>query len=271
MSDRRTLLLVGHGFPGRPEARHPAEAHADRLDAPDPFDTVEPALVKGDPALAEQVRSLPPGRGVVVPLFLSNGYFVGEAIPALLSAHRPAGVTLSATPPIGTHPDLTGVIVRRALSAADRRLPDVALALVGHGSDHGDANRAAVEEHARRIRDGWDFASVSSWFLEEDPELAALPAAVGTDGVDAAQLAVVPVFVGAGHHVREDIPAALDLTDGRGEIDGTPVSCTAPVGSDPRVAGIVLDRALAALADEGREEAAVDPGDKTTVQRRYPS
>lgn len=243
-----TLLLVGHGFPRRPQARHPAQDHAERLQRDPLFDEVTPALMKGEPNLEEGLRSIPAGRTVVVPLFVSDGYFVGEAIPDRVEASRPGDVTVEYAQPVGTHEDAAEIILRRALSAVDDSPTGVELALLGHGSEHGSANREAVENHARRIDERNLFSTVRSYFIEEAPHVERLPGACTSEKVVA-----VPVFMARGHHVREDIPEQLGLAGGDDAVEGTQITCTDPIGTDPMVADIAFSRAIDATGDAWRE------------------
>lgn len=255
-----SLVLVGHGFPRRPRARHPAHDHAERLQGAGPFDEVTPALMKGEPGLEAALRSIPAGRAVVVPLFVSDGYFVGEALPDRVEAGRPEGVSVAYAEPVGTHEGVTDVIVERALSAIDGSAGGVELALLGHGSEHGSANREAVGGHARRIEKRDVFAAVRSYFIEEEPGVEGLPAECATREVVA-----VPVFVAEGHHVREDIPERLGVPRQGGTVEGTQITCTGPVGTDPMVAGIALGRAMDALGEPGLER--VHDGTSETRER----
>lgn len=244
-----SLLLVAHGFPRRPQARHPAHDHAERLAGVGPFEEVLPALLNGEPSVADALQSVPAGRVVVVPLFVSDGYFVGTALPDRVESCRPEGVTVEYAGPIGTHEEMTDVIVRRALSAVDGPPETTDLAVLGHGSEHGSANREAVESHAHRIDAHGIFGDVRSFFVEEEPRVAVLPTECAREEVVA-----VPLFVAEGHHVRADIPDQLGLQGASGTVEGTLITRTDPVGTDPAVAGIAFERAMAALREDDRAQ-----------------
>lgn len=260
-----SLVLVGHGFPRRPEARHPAHDHAERLREADPFDEVTPALMKGEPGLESALRSIPAGRAVVVPLFVSDGYFVGEALPKRVEEHRPGGLTVEYAQPIGTHEDVAEVILDRALAAVDDSPDGVELALLGHGSEHGSANREAVGTHARRIATRDTFAAVRSYFIEEEPGVELLPAECASE-----ECVAVPVFVAEGHHVRADIPEQLGIEGGDGTAQGTRITRTDPVGTHPSVAGIAFGRAMDALGDEMPAESDSTPRPQDQTRRNTP-
>lgn len=246
MNERCSLVLAGHGYPRRPQARHPAQDHAERLGRAGPFDEVSAGLLHGSPELTAQLQSLE-GTAVIVPLFVSDGYFADEVIPDLIASHCAATTTY--TPPVGTHRDLTDVIWQRALSAVDGRPAGVELATVGHGSTRGSANRETVEAHARRLRERGGFDAVRSYFLEESPGIERL-----AEDALRSEVVAVPVFAADGHHVSEEIPELLGISATDGESDGVSITYTEPVGTDPRVADIAVERAMAAL-DEGRHGA----------------
>lgn len=260
-----SLVLVGHGFPHRPQARHPAHDHAERLQGADPFEEVTPALMKGEPSPEAALRSIPEGRAVVVPLFVSDGYFVGEALPDRVEAGRPEGVTVAYAEPVGTHEGVTDVIVERALSAIDAPPESTELALLGHGSEHGSANREAVDDHARRIDERGPFAAVRSYFIEEDPGVGRLPAECARE-----ECVAVPVFVAEGGHVREDIPEQLGIEGDHGTVEGTHVTRTDPVGTDPKVAGIAFGRAMDALGEPADRAQDSTPETRERTRRNTP-
>ncbi len=90
-----------------------------------------------------------------------------------------------------------------------------ALLLVAHGSRVERAN-AEVAQLAERLREasGGRFEVVTHAFLEA----AAPDIPTGIDvcvAQGAAQLWVLPYFLAAGRHVRDDIPAALDQARAR--------------------------------------------------------
>lgn len=238
--------MVGHGFPRRPESRHPAHDHAERLQGVDHFDEVSPALLKGKPGVDQAFESITAGRVIVVPLFVSDGYFVGTALPDRVEESRPESVTVEYARPIGTHSDLTEVIEQRALSAVEGATTDVELALIGHGSEHGAANREAVGSHARRIAEQDHFSTVRSYFVDEAPGVELLPAEAAAE-----KTVAVPIFIAEGYHVREDIPALLDVASQGGIADDKQIPCTDPIGTHRLVAEIAFDRAKDTLHTAG--------------------
>ncbi len=79
-----------------------------------------------------------------------------------------------------------------------------AIVLLGHGSR--DAQwREPMDQVARRIRERFADVQVRCAFLElSAPDLATAVAELAGTGV--AAIRIVPMFLGAGRHVREDVP-----------------------------------------------------------------
>lgn len=264
MTGHRSLLIAAHGFVREREDPHPASDHARRLRASTAFDEVTTGFANGDPAIEDSVRAVDEGRLVVVPLFVSDGYFVGQVVPERVEAALPAAVSVEYARPVGTHPRVTEVIERRALSAVDEAVEspeNVAIALVGHGSEHSSANAEAIAAHASRIRARAPFAAVHEYFVEEQPTVERLP-----EEVSAPLVIVVPVFVANGTHVREDIPDQVGFAGRGGTVDGTKITAVAPVGTDPLVASVVHERALAAF-----EAVAAGSRDRPAVTAQQPT
>lgn len=242
MTDRPSLLVAAHGFVRERESTYPAREHVWRLRGTDAFDDVCAGLVNGEPGIESQVHSIDGGRLVVVPLFMSDGYFVGTVVPDHVESACPEDVTVEYAEPVGTHPRITDVIMRSALSALDGNSEEVGIALFGHGSEHSTHNSDAIREHARRIRNLGPFPEVRSYFVEEEPTGEELP----TD-FSAPEVIGIPVFVADGSHVREDIPDQVGFSGRGGTVAGTDITYAPPVGTDPLVAGIVFERALGTL------------------------
>jgi sirohydrochlorin cobaltochelatase len=80
--------------------------------------------------------------------------------------------------------------------------------LFGHGSR--DAQwREPMDEVARRIRARVAEVEVRCAFLElQPPDLAAASAELAGLGADS--IRIVPMFLGAGRHVREDLPRLVE-------------------------------------------------------------
>jgi sirohydrochlorin cobaltochelatase len=83
-----------------------------------------------------------------------------------------------------------------------------AIVLFGHGS-RDPQWREPMEAVAQRIRARVAQVQVRCAFLElESPDLAAAVADVVAQGADA--IRIVPMFLGAGRHAREDLPRLVE-------------------------------------------------------------
>ncbi|MHB9288177.1 CbiX/SirB N-terminal domain-containing protein [Halobacteriales archaeon Cl-PHB] len=255
----RSLVLVGHGSHdgGRPDS--PAFDHAEAVRATGEFDRVESASVYGDPTLADALASA--SDPVVVPLFLSDGYYTRDVLPAALAAATSPDRTVDYAPPVGTHAAVTDIVRDRidgAVPAPDR---SVGLALVGHGSTSHGQSGDSTRAHAAKIRETGPYSAVKTFFLDEDRRVDALVGAFDTD-----ELVVVPFFVSAGHHVTEDVPdrvgfaveAAYPDRVTTATVDDTTLHYTPPVGTSPQVVDVVLARATAGHRHEAIEGEAAD-------------
>jgi len=270
------LVIAAHGSHLNPDSARPAFAHGDRIRATDGFAEVREAFWKEEPGFREALRTVATDEVVVVPLFVSEGYFTEEVIPRELrlegwdpdlwdSAGTSAGhATLEAadtgqrvhyTGPVGTHDAMSDVIVRRAESVTGD--PDVGegvgLAVVGHGTDRNENSAKAIEYHADRIAERDRFAEVAALFMDEAPDVTDL-----TDVFDSEDIVLVPLFIADGYHTQEDIPEDVGLTadyrtgwETPATVDGHRIWYAGAVGTEPLLAEVVLERATDAGADVG--------------------
>lgn len=246
-----TLLLVAHGSPDEHAANRPAIEHAEQIRRWGSFDAVREAFVRGSPKVSDVVETIEHGEIIVVPLFESEGFFAGTVVPQSVEDARRTGVSVRYARPVGTHDTMTDIAFGRAMSALDDELvtddhdEPVALALLGHGSTQSAENRNSVCSHASEIQNRGHFETVSAFFLEEQPRICALTSVVDTHNVVA-----VPMFMANGYHVREDIPRRIGFPptsqSTRVTVEGHDLRYTEPVGTDPVVATIALERGISA-------------------------
>lgn len=117
---------------------------------------------------------------------------------------------------------------------------DKAIVLFGHGS-RDPLWRLPMETVAARLRTLQPDLPVRCAYLELDtpslPEAAAELVAAG-----AAQVSIVPMFLGTGRHAREDLPALVDQL--RASHPGVLFALQKPVGEDARVLDLIAQIAL---------------------------
>lgn len=115
------------------------------------------------------------------------------------------------------------------------------IVLFGHGAR--DARWAEpFERLAQKLRDACGPATpVSLAFLElMSPDL---PTAIAQQvAAGCTIVAVVPVFVGVGGHIRRDLPVLLDQC--RAAHPGVEIRCAAPVGEDDAVLDALMRYSL---------------------------
>ncbi|MDZ7688829.1 MAG: CbiX/SirB N-terminal domain-containing protein [Halobacteriales archaeon] len=237
------LLILGHGSHLNPGSSVPVHTHAESLRERGIFDEVRAAFWKEEPSFREVLRTLDAERVYAVPFFMAEGYFVDEVIPRELRLPQERVVY---TEPVGTHTSMTDVIEERARSVYEGETwEDVAVAVVGHGTERNPKSAESALEHVERLRDRGGFAEVKSLFMDEPPYIENV-----AEQFDSNEVVVVPFFSSDGYHTQEDIPADMGITDSDGndydvpaETDRKRVWYTGAVGTEPGVADVIVERA----------------------------
>jgi sirohydrochlorin ferrochelatase len=204
------------------------------------FEAVACAYLSMPPGPAEALAGLRGDPVRVVPLFMSDGYFVRAVARALAPAEGQGGRHVLQSRPVGLMPELTGVIERRALDAcaAGGLVPErCGLLLVAHGYVGSAASREAARFHTEPLAAAARFRWVDAAFLEEDPMIPDRLSAHAGD------LVAVGFFATPGGHAAEDVPAALAADPRRGE---RRILYTGAIGAEPSMADVIA--AAAALA-----------------------
>ncbi|MBL8669890.1 MAG: hypothetical protein JNK11_04500 [Alphaproteobacteria bacterium] len=132
---------------------------------------------------------------------------------------------------------------------------DATLLLVGLGSSRTDAPAASFERHAQSLRECGLFAGVRAGCILGDP-----PARGIFDRVETEEAYVVPLLMSEGPLARKAIPALIRAATAQAGAAAPRFKQARPVGVDPEIAALALDRALGACADAG-----LDPRATTLV------
>lgn len=115
-----------------------------------------------------------------------------------------------------------------------------AIVLFGHGS-RDPQWRAPMEAVAQRIQARVAQVQVRCAFLELDsPDLPTAAAELIAQGADVVR--VVPMFLGAGRHAREDLPRLVEAC--RHAHPTVQFELADPVGENPRVLDLIASIAL---------------------------
>lgn len=231
---RTALVLCGHGIRGGIGV---AATHAERISACARFAEVRSCVLKGRPGLVETVQAVRAAEIMLAPLLMAEGHTLQTMLRALDGAtHHRTSVTVCR--PLGVHPRLGEMIAAkaRALCAAKGwRAAETGLLVVGHGTSRHPDSAASARRHASQIVARGDFAEVTVGFLDERPYVAE-----ALQGLRAPRCAAVGLFVDAGEHGEEDVPALLAPAGARAAYAG-------PIGPDPLITELILDQVHAAL------------------------
>ena len=258
------LVVLGHGTTQNANSAAPVYQHAAELRRRKIFAGVREAFWKQEPQIKKVLPEISAARVFIVPLFISEGYFSGEVIPRELgftqnSKFKTQNSEWFYCRPVGTHNRMTEVLLARAGEIVAQfpfpRAPkpqDITLFIAGHGTEENENSRQAIERQIELIRAMNLYAGVQAVYLEESPRIA--------DCYQLAQtrnLVVVPFFISDGLHTQQDIPVLLGeakrvveqrLAAGQPtwcnptEKNGRRVWYSPAIGSEPRIADVILER-----------------------------
>jgi sirohydrochlorin cobaltochelatase len=265
-------LIVAHGSTVNPESSAPTLAHATEIRRRKIFAEVECAFWKEEPSLRDALFLFDP-RAVrdvyVVPNFISEGYFTQTVVPRELLLNGPTtkranGQIWKYCEPVGNHPMMTELLLKRAREVAPGAVPaETSLLIVAHGTDLNENSAIAAKREANKIRALEKYAAVLNVYMEEPPLVSDWRKLTKTENV-----VVVPFFISDGLHSYEDIPVLLGIAvavhadrgqpgsplpaTARGEIfrhnpyaiDGRSLFYAPSIGTDPGFADIILEQAL---------------------------
>ena len=257
------LLIVGHGSTVNPDSSAPTQAHAIEIRRRNIFAQVQCAFWKEEPSLRD-ARFLFDGNSIrnvcVVPNFISEGYFTQTVIPRELELSgrmtKRGGQNWFYGEPVGNHSLMTDLLVKRAEEvAADVAGSATSLLIVAHGTDLNENSAMAAKREAERIRALGRYASVLNVYMEESPRVSDWRTLTNTPNV-----VVVPFFISDGLHSYEDIPMLLGIQSeehrAKGaavfqrkpyKVDGRALFYASSIGTDPRIADIIVEQAAAAM------------------------
>ncbi len=265
------LLIVGHGSTVNPDSSGPTLGHAVEIRRRKLFAEVQCAFWKEEPSLRDARFLFDPKtirKVCVVPNFISEGYFTQTVIPRELELNgkvtrRPDGQTWYYGEPVGNHSLMTELLVERAREIAPEvPEPATSLLIVAHGTDLNENSAVAAKREAEKIRALGRYANVLNVYMEEFPLVSDWRVLTSTPNV-----VVVPFFISDGLHSYQDIPVLLGIADegspaagrkgvdvfrrGPYRIDNRSLFYASSIGTDPRVADIIVQLAsTAARADD---------------------
>ena len=244
------LLLVGHGSHYSLDSSQPVHALARAARALGEFAEVRVAFWKEEPFLHHAFDLIESGTVLVVPVFASLGYFTDRVVPRELRLDGPVtvrdGRRIYYLTPIGSLPEMAGIVLDRAREAVETRgdSSETTLVVLGHGTQEHGGSGGTTYDLATRLGDG-RFARVVPAFLDQHPTLLDVLAEVDTRGV-----VVVPFFMSEGWHVGTTIRRDLARAGLAGDAPPSDrwIAYTKPVGTHPDVCAAVMGSARDAWA-----------------------
>lgn len=256
---RSALILVGHGSTVNPDSSAPTHIHARTIRERGVFAEVHSCFWKEEPSLREVYRMTGSEQIYVVPNFISEGYFTQTVIPRELELTGPitkrGSRMVKYCAPVGNHPRMTEVLLRRAREVAPGVSPaQTSLFIVGHGTDLNDNSARAAKDQVARIQALGAYAEVISAYMEEAPLISDWDKLSSQPNV-----VVVPFFIADGLHSYEDIPVLLGFAKEPGvaasqaevfrrnpySLRGRRLFYASSVGTEPLMADVIIDQVQA--------------------------
>jgi len=251
------LLIVGHGSTENPDSSTPYFDHAAEIRKRGLFAEVHVCFWKEEPSMREALFMIDAPEVYIVPDFISEGYFTQDVIPRELQLEGPTtvrdGKTLHYTLPVGVHPSMTALILRRAKEVAPGADPsDTTLIITGHGTGLNQNSTKAIKDQADLIAaSGAGYAKVTDAYMEEQPFIAEWDTMSETENV-----VVVPFFISDGLHSFQDIPVLLGIEPEVGpaasqtevfrknphHLRGKNLFYSSAIGTEPLLADVILDQ-----------------------------
>jgi sirohydrochlorin cobaltochelatase len=262
-AESRSLLIVGHGSTVNPDSSAPSLAQAATLRARGLYREVTACFWKEEPSLRDalfgfderEIREV-----YVVPNFISEGYFTQTVVPRELElsgrqTRRPGGQVWKYCEPVGNHPQVTELLLRRAAEVAPGiSESETTLLIVGHGTSLNEKSAVAAKREAAKIGALKRYFSVQNAYMEEPPLISDWSRLTTTPNV-----VVVPFFISDGLHSYQDIPILLGIDPGKTvatgrraafrrnphRLQGRDLYYASAIGTEPSFAEIILHQAEA--------------------------
>jgi sirohydrochlorin cobaltochelatase len=257
------LVLAAHGSHRSAQSAAPVHAHAAAIRGLGIFDEVAEAFWKEEPSLRDALDIVESTTVVIVPLFLADGYFTRIVLPRELRRAATRGRDVRVAPPIGAHPAMAALVLRRAHEASgltrDRRHA-ATLVIVGHGTETVTGSGDTVYMLRDALRLTREFRHVECGFLDQAPRLDHVLERASTRDI-----VLVPFFMSEGWHAGTTIPRDYGLADRSEQGETRGISYTPPVGTLPHVVDVIVDlaeRAFGSALTPTADEPASPPGDE---------
>lgn len=254
------LILAGHGSTQNADSSRCTRETAKRLQRRGIFQEVRAGFWKESPSFQEVFKGLKAQEAIVVPWFLTRGYFVEKVLAEQFSA---TPIPTRIVEPLGARPEVLQLMKKRAekLTTAPARSgwarafargwlarlfpgsPEVAvektsLLLASHGTPLHKGSRVAADGLAEEFaKDGYRVSK--AMFLEEEPKIAEWRRVAAPEG----PVMVLPHFLAGGLHGSEDVPKLLGIPSGKEgwyRVEGRWVGYGAPIGTPEEMEELIL-------------------------------
>lgn len=254
-----TLIIIGHGSTTNEDSSEPTHLHADEIRKRGLFEEVRTAFWKEEPSMREVLYGVKTPKVFIVPNFISEGYFTQKVIPRELELSgkvtERGSQRLYYCNPVGSHPSMTSVILKRAQETAPQ-IPtkDISLFIVGHGTNLNDNSAKAARDQVERIQKMNLYGEVLSAYMEEPPLINDWSTMAKKSHV-----MVVPFFISDGLHSYQDIPVLLGIEQETGPsasqadvfrrnpylLHQKTLYYTSSIGTEPMMVEVILDQVVA--------------------------
>ena len=255
------LILAGHGSTkNKDSSRHTRET-AKRLQRRGIFKEVRAGFWKETPSFQEVFHGLEAKEAIVVPWFLTRGYFVEKVLSEQFASPP---IPCRIVEPLGSRMEILDLVraraerlfrrrikmkikikkwVSRVLGIGSKggdgvRLEETSLLLASHGTPLHKGSRVAADTLAEELgKDGYRVSR--AMFLEEEPKIADWRQVAAPEG----PVMVLPHFLAGGLHGSEDVPGLLGIPHGREgwhRVDGRWIGYGAPIGMPEEMTELIL-------------------------------
>ena len=252
------LILAGHGSTKNAQSSRHTRETAKRLAKKGIFKEVRAGFWKESPSFQEVFHGLDAKEAIVVPWFLTRGYFVEKVLVEQFAA---TPIPVRVVEPIGSQPEIIELMRGRARRLAERsftvtfrftkalkrllsireaafRFEEASLLLASHGTPLHTGSRKAADGLAEELKkDGYKISR--AMFLEEEPKIADWRQVAAPEG----PVMVLPHFLAGGLHGSEDVPGLLGIPHGREgwhKVDGRWIGYGAPIGQPEEMEELIL-------------------------------
>ena len=265
---KTALILAGHGSTKNAQSSRHTRETARRLQKRGIFKEVRAGFWKESPSFQEVFQGLEAKEAIVVPWFLTRGYFVEKVLAEQFGS---TPIPVRVVEPIGSRPEIVQLMRSRAQRLAERsftftitfkkfwknllgisksegdgrwkmedgiKLEHTSLLLASHGTPLHTGSRKAADGLAEELgKDGYRVSK--AMFLEEEPKIADWRQVAAPEG----PVMVLPHFLAGGLHGSEDVPGLLGIPSGKEgwyEVEGRMIGYGAPIGQPEEMETLIL-------------------------------